>query len=79
MEQTASLAFQVAAGIGLAACAGLRAFLPLFLVSAAARLGWVTPGAPFEWLSSWPALIVFGLVVSRSRSWITRSTWCRWW
>lgn len=63
MEQTASLAFQVAAGIGLAACAGLRAFLPLFLVSAAARLGWVSPGAPFEWLSSWPALIVFGVAV----------------
>jgi uncharacterized membrane protein len=63
MDQTASLAFQVAAGIGLAACAGLRAFLPLFLVSAAAKLGWITPGAPFEWLSSWPAVVVFGVAV----------------
>lgn len=63
MDQTASLAFQVAAGIGLAACAGLRAFLPLFLVSATARLGWVTPGPPFEWLSSWAAVVVFGVAV----------------
>jgi uncharacterized membrane protein len=63
MEQSASLAFQIAAGIGLAACAGLRAFLPLFLVSSAARLGWITPAPPFEWLSSWAALTVFGVAV----------------
>jgi uncharacterized membrane protein len=63
MDQTASVAFQVAAGIGLAACAGLRAFLPLFLVSAAAKLGWIGPAAPFEWLGTWPALIVLGVAV----------------
>ena len=63
MDQTASVAFQVAAGIGLAACAGLRAFLPLFLVSAGARLGWVEPAAPFQWLSTWPALILLGVAV----------------
>lgn len=63
MDQTASVAFQVAAGIGLAACAGLRAFLPLFLVSAAARLGFVDPAAPFQWLGTWPALITLGVAV----------------
>jgi hypothetical protein len=50
-------------GIGLAACAGLRAFLPLFLVGVAGRLDWVPLAGPFEWLSSWPALTVFGVAV----------------
>jgi hypothetical protein len=80
MDQTASVAFQVAAGIGLAACAGLRAFLPLFLVSAAARMGWAEPAAPFQWLSTWPALITLGWPWwwrssrTRSPSWTTRWT-----
>jgi hypothetical protein len=63
MDPSASVAFQIAAGVGLAACAGLRAFLPLFLVSAAARLGWVSPSASFEWIGGWPALVTFGVAV----------------
>jgi hypothetical protein len=47
-------------GVGLAACAGLRAFLPLFAIGLASRaLDW--PLAPaLAWLSSDPALIIFG-------------------
>ncbi len=63
MNEYASLAVQIAAGIGLAACAGLRAFLPLFVTGAAARLGWITLGDHFAWLSSWPALVIFGVAV----------------
>src|SRR6185503_16319345 len=54
---------QVAAGIGLAACAGLRAFLPLLVVGACGRAGWLGLSGPFEWLATWPALVVFGVAV----------------
>jgi len=63
------LVLQILAGVALAACCGLRAFLPPFLVGLAARFGLVQLliGEPvvlnrgFEWLSSTPALIVFGV------------------
>jgi hypothetical protein len=57
------LALQIAAGIGLASCAGLRAFLPLFVVGAAARAGWVRLGEAFGWLDSTPALVVLATAV----------------
>jgi hypothetical protein len=46
--------------VGLAACAGLRAFLPIFGIGLAARIfHW--PLAPaVSWLASDPALIIFG-------------------
>ena len=50
-------------GVGLAACAGLRAFLPLFLTGLAGRFGWVSLTGPFEWLSSGPALVILGVAV----------------
>jgi Domain of unknown function (DUF4126) len=51
----------VFAAVGLAACAGLRAFLPIFGIGLAARLfDW--PLAPaVSWLQSDAALIIFGL------------------
>ncbi|HXV74709.1 MAG TPA: DUF4126 domain-containing protein [Candidatus Polarisedimenticolaceae bacterium] len=54
---------QVASGIGLAACAGLRAFLPLLVVGVAGRSGWIPLSEPFAWLESTPALVVFGVAV----------------
>jgi hypothetical protein len=39
-------------GVGLAAAVGLRVFLPLLLLGAAARLGWVPLTDGFEWLAS---------------------------
>ncbi len=53
----------VSMGIGLAACAGLRAFLPLFVLALAGKLELVTLSDSFAWLASWPALIVFGAAV----------------
>lgn len=53
----------VTIGLGLAACAGLRAFLPLFVVGLAGRLDFVQLSESFEWLASWPALVVFGVAV----------------
>jgi uncharacterized membrane protein len=63
METTQALMLQIAAGIALAACAGLRAFLPLFITGIAARLGWVSLSPSWEWLGSWPALVIFGVAV----------------
>ncbi|MHC9543192.1 MAG: DUF4126 domain-containing protein [Vulcanimicrobiota bacterium] len=51
---------QVAMGVSLAACAGLRAFLPLFVISILARTGYLHLHQGFEWMGSIPALITFG-------------------
>jgi len=66
MEQVAlgtDVLVHVAMGLALSACAGLRAFLPLFAVGLAGRLGWVPLSGSFEWLGDWPALVVFGIAV----------------
>jgi hypothetical protein len=54
---------QLAMGFSLAASAGLRAFLPLFVVGVAGRLDWIPLTPRFEWLADNPALIVFGIAV----------------
>lgn len=55
------VAYCLALGIGLAACAGLRAWLPLLLVGLLARADVVELGASFQFLGSNKALILFGL------------------
>src|SRR5437870_11127915 len=47
--------------IGLAACAGLRAWLPLLLAGALARGGFLTLGPSFAFLAGNRALILFGV------------------
>jgi uncharacterized membrane protein len=56
----AHLALQIALGISLSACAGLRAFLPILIISVLARMGYLQVGDSFQWMGSTPALIVFG-------------------
>jgi len=46
-------------GVCLAAACGLRVFVPMLAMSAAARVGVLDPAHGFEWLASWPALIAF--------------------
>jgi hypothetical protein len=58
-----SLLFQLAMGLSLAACAGLRAFLPLFVVGLAGRLDQIPLMSSFEWLASTPALVAFGAAI----------------
>jgi hypothetical protein len=55
------LVLALAAGIALSAACGLRAFLPVFGVGLAARLGWIplAPGA--EWLADDRTLIALGV------------------
>jgi hypothetical protein len=50
----------VALGIGLAACAGLRAWLPLLLAGALARGGFIELGPSFRFIASNRALVLFG-------------------
>ena len=47
--------------IGLAACAGLRAWLPLLLTGVLARTGYVEVGPAFAFIGSTKALVVFGV------------------
>ena len=52
---------QVLMGICLAACAGLRAFLPLFAIGVAERAGVLELQSYMTWLGSTEALITFGV------------------
>lgn len=63
-----ALMIQIAAGVCLAACCGLRAFVPPFVIGLAARTGVadMVLGQPlqlqpaFDWIGSTPALVIFG-------------------
>lgn len=55
------LIVQIALGVSLAACAGIRAFLPLLAASILVRTGHIQFGESFAWLGSTPALVIFGV------------------
>ena len=49
-------------GVALAASCGLRTFLPLFIVGVVGRwTDWVDIGPDFDWTTSTPALLAFGI------------------
>ena len=54
----------LAMGIGLAACAGLRAWLPLLLAGLLARAGVLELGPSFRFIASNQALILFGVATA---------------
>ena len=56
----AEVVSSISLAIGLAACAGLRAWLPLLLAGGLARAGFLTLGTSFGFLASNRALILFG-------------------
>lgn len=56
-----STAVQVMMGVSLSACAGLRAWLPLFAVGIMGRADLVPLNPTFAFLESTPALVVFGV------------------
>lgn len=59
-NDAALLATQLAMGFALAACVGLRTFLPLLAAGVLARTGHLELGRSFAWMASTPALVVFG-------------------
>lgn len=52
--------FAMLMGFSLAATCGLRAFLPLFVISLGSNAGFIHLSSSFEWMQSWPALLCFG-------------------
>ncbi len=50
----------IAMGLGLAAACGFRVFVPLLVMSLAARSGHMQLASSFDWVASTPALIAFG-------------------
>ena len=55
------LFLSLALGIGLSAACGFRVFVPLLVISAAARGGFLTLAPGFEWMGSYPALLAFAV------------------
>jgi hypothetical protein len=51
-------------GLGLAASCGLRVFVPMLVMSIAAKAGMLTLSDGFLWLASWPALIAVSLATA---------------
>jgi len=47
-------------GVSLSAASGFRLFVPLFILSLASLAGWIDSGKTFEWIATYPALILFG-------------------
>lgn len=54
----------VALAVALAACAGLRALLPILLTGIVVRAGWLEIGKPFEFLATNWALLLFGIATA---------------
>lgn len=50
----------LALGIGLSAACGFRVFIPLLVMSAASLRGYLALSSNFEWIGSYPALVIFG-------------------
>lgn len=64
MDPTLEIVAAACLGISLAACCGLRAFLPLLVAAVAARLGGDRLLAEsFQWLASTPALVGLSVAV----------------
>jgi Domain of unknown function (DUF4126) len=55
------IAVSIALGVGLAAATGLRLFLPMLVVSAAAWTGYLPLGENFAWLATPHALILLSV------------------
>ena len=55
------IALSVGLGLGLSAACGFRIFVPLLVMSVAARAEWLTLGENFEWIGSTPAMIAFAI------------------
>jgi uncharacterized membrane protein len=54
---------EIFSAFGLSASAGLNAYIPIMLVAISSRLGWIELGEKWEVLSSWPVIIVVGILL----------------
>jgi hypothetical protein len=60
MQLSMESLLSIALGIGLAAAAGFRIFVPLLVAGLAARSGFIPLTDGFQWLASTPALLTLG-------------------
>ena len=65
----------IALGLGLAAAAGFRVFVPLLLVGLAAHSGHIHPADGFAWLATKPAIIALAVAtflefISHNEPWL---------
>lgn len=64
MQDPLVLSVHALMGVSLAACTGLRAFMPLFVVGMLARFGHVPLEKDFWWLANDATLVVFGIATA---------------
>jgi len=62
--ESMTLFTSIVLGIGLAAACGFRVFVPLFFISIASMSGQLTLSPGFEWIGTWPALILLGVATA---------------
>jgi hypothetical protein len=48
-------------GVGLAASCGFRVFVPMLVMSVAAKAGQLDIDGGWNWIASWPAIVCFGV------------------
>jgi hypothetical protein len=60
MDASMESLLSIALGIGLAAAAGFRIFVPLLVAGVAARSGFFPLTEGFQWLASTPAMLMLG-------------------
>jgi hypothetical protein len=60
MDFSITSLLSIALGVGLAAAAGFRIFVPLLVAGVAARFGYLPLTDGFQWLASMPALLTLG-------------------
>ena len=58
---TAEAIMSIFLGVGLAAAAGFRVFIPLFVLSLSAHFGHIPTNETFAWVGSFSALLVLGI------------------
>ncbi|MBE3100073.1 MAG: DUF4126 domain-containing protein [Planctomycetes bacterium] len=61
---TFELILSILVGVGLSAACGFRVFVPLLVMSIAAKAGYLGLSPDFEWIASWPALIAFAVATA---------------
>jgi hypothetical protein len=59
-EVAMELVLGLGLGLGLAAACGFRVFVPMFIMSVAAKAGFLELNEQFTWMASWPAVVAFG-------------------
>lgn len=61
MNITIEMLLSICLGVGLAASAGFRVFIPLFILSLASFFGFIPLSESWLWVASTPALIILGV------------------